>query len=214
MRFDHDARVTAADGETIGRLDRVVLDPRTKRVTHIIVHKGGFLTQDRVVPMECIESSDQDGVVLNQKAVAVEQLPEFRDSEYLPLDEEELGDVWKTYAYAAPLYWYPPAGLPLFTLPVPKVERTRENIPEGTIPLKEGARVVTRDGKTVGSVEEVVTDEETQRATRFLISKGRMMKERIWVPMTWIDRVEEDEVRLAVGSRIVEQLRTVEQPIL
>lgn len=213
MQFHQDAPVVTADGKEIGHLDRVVLDPKTKEVTHMIVHKGAFLAHDKVLPVESIGSAQRERITLKHGVDDVEQMPEFREAEYMPLDQEidkdELGGVPGRYAAAAPLYWYPPAGVPLHAFPVPYVKLTKENIPKNTIPLKEGARVVTRDGHDVGEIEEIITDGTAHRATHILVKKGILNKEHACLPTTWIQSVDEDEVRLAVGTRIVEQAKSL-----
>ena len=56
------------------------------------------------------------------------------------------------------------------------------NIPEGTIALKEGAKVVTSDDKHVGNVERVFVDASADKATHFLITQGVFFKARKVVP--------------------------------
>jgi sporulation protein YlmC with PRC-barrel domain len=40
MQFKGGADVLTASNDTVGKVDRVVLDPRTKQVTHLVVRKG------------------------------------------------------------------------------------------------------------------------------------------------------------------------------
>ena len=40
MRVDLDAKVRAQDGEDIGSIDRVIVDPRSNEVTHVVVRTG------------------------------------------------------------------------------------------------------------------------------------------------------------------------------
>lgn len=40
MEFKDGANVYTSDGKTAGSLQRVVIQPETKAVTHIVVHKG------------------------------------------------------------------------------------------------------------------------------------------------------------------------------
>jgi len=40
-----------------------------------------------------------------------------------------------------------------------------------------------------------------------VISQGLLLKERKLVPVRWVDVVGEDEVHLAVGSRLLDELR-------
>ena len=86
------------------------------------------------------------------------------------------------------------------------VRRTEVNIPEGTVPLEEGAKVVSSDGDRVGKVERVYAEEEEQRVTHLLISQGLFSKERKLIPSMWVKHVLGDEVRLSISRNFVEQL--------
>jgi uncharacterized protein YrrD len=43
MQFTQNANVFTAQGQQVGSLKRVVLDPQTKEVTHIVVEKGAHV---------------------------------------------------------------------------------------------------------------------------------------------------------------------------
>jgi hypothetical protein len=79
-------------------------------------------------------------------------------------------------------------------------------IPVGTVAIKEGARVIASDGVHVGNVEQVLADERTGRATGFMLRQGLVGKDRRFIPITWADQIGENEVRLLVGSRMIESL--------
>jgi len=86
------------------------------------------------------------------------------------------------------------------------VVETWRNIPEGTVPLKEGADVISIDSEDVGSVERIFANPERERATHILISEGLLLKEKKLVPTTWIMRVGEEKVHLAVSADLVDNL--------
>src|SRR5437764_14992512 len=84
--------------------------------------------------------------------------------------------------------------------------RVQKNIPEGTVAVREGARVLSRDGKHVGDVAEVFTDPASNRVTHLLISHGVLSKDHKLIPISWIKLEAEDEVTLSVDTAIVENL--------
>lgn len=47
MQFKDGANVYTADGHTVGSIDRVVIDPRTNEVTHVVVRRRLFFTEDQ-----------------------------------------------------------------------------------------------------------------------------------------------------------------------
>ena len=218
MQLVQDASVVTASGERVGELDRIVIDPRTKEVTHVVVRKGVLFTQDKVVPIDLIASASEEGVVLREDAGDLEALPNFEEEHFVALNEDEYAR--SQYEETAPpsLYWYPPlygapfgAGRLNPTYPPLYPVEVERNIPEGTIALKEGARVISADGDHVGNVEQVLTEPEADRASHFVISSGFLLKEKKLVPVRWVDRIDEEEVRLVVGSDLIERLREYQQ---
>jgi uncharacterized protein YrrD len=217
MQFVQNASVFAADGEQIGEIERVVMDPRSRQVTHVVVRKGFFFTEDRVVPVSLVASADDERVELREDAGDLEGLPIFEEEHFVTTGEEEyrLRQPEDTFP---PLYWYPPvygsgygAGKMYPAPPLQPVEIER-NIPEGSVALREGARVVSADGEHVGDVEQVLTEPEADRVTHFVVSKGFLLKERKLVPMGWVARLGEDQVHLAVGTQLLKSLRDYKEP--
>lgn len=201
MQLKQDAYVFSADDQDVGHLARVVIDPRSNEVTHIVVRRGVFFTNDKVVPISLVASGLEDHVTLREAAQDLQALPDFEQTHYIPVNEEETTRL--PLGQAPSLYWYPPVGMPL---PTYVTEKT-ENIPQGTIALKEGAKVIAADGESVGTIEQILTDPLADRVTHFLISQGVLFQERKLIPATWVKEVNEDEVRLAVGKQTLDELQ-------
>jgi uncharacterized protein YrrD len=211
MKLKENARVETADGQIVGQIDRVVMDPRTKEVTHVVVHKGLLFTEDKVVPISLISGVMDDRVVLREDVGDLENLPDYEETSYTSLDEYEQAQA-PAGASVPPVYWYPPYPTGWGVYPagylVPQyIVHTKENIPEGTVALEEGAKVISSDGQHVGNVEQVLTDSQVDRATHFVISQGMLLKTRKLLPTGWISHLDSDEVHLAVGAPILETLR-------
>lgn len=222
MQFKRGASVFTFDGRHVGKIDRVVIDPKTDEITHVVVEKGFLLTVDKVVPISLIGPATEDRVTLRENAGDLEALPDFEEKHYVLLDEKRLKEA-SSQGYPPPFHWYPPVGTVWwqnggymgypgffgYTMP-PYVLETERNIPEGTIALREGAKVLSSDGEHVGDVEAVLTDPEEDRATHLVISQGLLLKERKLVPTSWISMVMSDEIHLAVGSDLIEGLQEYE----
>jgi uncharacterized protein YrrD len=212
MELKEGADVFTSNGEQVGKINRLVLDPGTNEVTHMVVEKGWLLPADKVVPITMINSATEDRVVLNEDSGNFEQLPAFEETHYVELTEADAippGNL--RYQYAPAYYWYPPSGYigyPAFGAEYygwPPVATTR-NIPADTVPLKEGADVISSDDEHVGDVERVFIETQSHKATHFLISAGLLFKEHKLIPAHWVRSVEEDKVHLAVPSRLLERL--------
>jgi sporulation protein YlmC with PRC-barrel domain len=209
MIIDQGEKVLTADGEVVGEINRVVLDPKTKEVTHIVVKEGVLFTEERVVPIDLVQYSDEDEVKLRDIPVDYDELPVFEETHYIPLNDEEIkrmrsGDIPPAYYHYPPLY--PGGWMSERAVARPYLEKTVENIPEGTVALKEGAIVKDIVGDTVGEVKEILTDVNTDQVTHLVISEGVFLKEKKSVPIEWVTTIKEGEVHLAVGPKILETL--------
>jgi len=213
MQFRQHALVYTFDGKNVGRIDRIVLDPQTKDVTHLVVRNGFLLTEDKVVPVDLIGAATEKGVTLRAEVSDLEALPLFEETHYVWAtgnpSPKPPGETGGNDGY--PLYPHPVLdGVPRIVMtdppPPPYVAETEQNIPAGTVALKEGAEVITADGKHVGTLEQVLTDPGLDQATDLVIAQGLLVKERRRVPIQWVSEVREGEIHLAVGSRTVDEL--------
>lgn len=107
MRLKQHATVVTAEGNEVGRVDRVVMDPTTKEVTHVVVHKGFLFAEDKVVPISLIDAASEERVTLREDAGDLQALPVFEETHYVQAGDE-LGPERGTDM--PPPYWYQPAG--------------------------------------------------------------------------------------------------------
>jgi uncharacterized protein YrrD len=233
MQFKQGVGVRMSDGKSIGHLDRVVVDPRTKEVNYIVVKKGAFFKTDKLVPLNLVARAEEDGIMLREDAGDLEQLPAFEERYYVPADEAgSPAAATRTAAVsgmsAAPsLYPYPPvsgAGMAgtgnidtqnaigAMTIQQPVVEQVERAIPADNVAIRPGARVVSSDGQHVGSVEQVLTGEYADRVTHFVIAQGVFFKDRKVVPVGWVGNIGEEEVHLAVGADFLRKLPAYNPP--
>lgn len=201
--------VFTASGEEVGKINRFVLEPATNEVTHLVIQKGWLLPEDKVVPIEWVSSATDEKVVLNKDSSDFEQLPPFEETHFIRIDEDTTDtDGYPTYRTTPAYYWYPPhgyLGFPVGYYGWPPTE-TQRNIPEDTVPIKEGADVISSDGEHVGDIERIHVDPTSNVTTHFLVSEGLLFKERKLVPAHWVNSVEENKVHLYVSSQMLDRL--------
>lgn len=138
MKLAKGAEVFTREGEKVGRLERVILEPETKTVTHVVVEKGFLFTSDRVIPIEQIEAYGEEGITLNGSQEDFESFPVFEETHYVMADDEEQPVSESAIGGA---YWYPPTDLAWWRAGAAYggyypampgyVRRTNQNIPEG-----------------------------------------------------------------------------------
>jgi uncharacterized protein YrrD len=209
MQFKKGAEVFSGEGEKIGTLNRVVIDPRTREVSSLVVEKGILFRTDKVIPITLVDLDIEDRIILKKTNQDIlEDFPDFETAHYVPLDEPDN----PSYEAVEASYWYPPIhpGWAMSNYvghPLPNfVLKTDQDIPEGTVALEEGAKVISRDGEHIGNVEQVITESQENRVSHFVISEGFFLKERKLVPAVWVTDVAEDEIHLSVESSLFERL--------
>ena len=214
MQFKQGTKVYTTDDKDIGSVDRVVLNPKTKEVTHLIVRKGFLLSEDKIIPLALIASANEDRVTLRGSTTDLDSLLPFEETHFVPLDETDVQMAAYPIGFAAPFYLYEPMGSSMFYPDLaaayanekPYGAETQKNIPEDSIALREGARVITADGQDVGSVKRIFTQPENDRATQLLISNGVIFKEQKMIPVGWIEDIQEDEIHLNVSTAMLKGL--------
>lgn len=210
MEFKRGAGIYTAEGERIGEIHRVVIEPETNGVTHLIVQKGLLFPEERVLPISLVAEAHDDRVTLRPESDDLEELPEYQQSHYVAA-KPAMPTAQPTPGVGE-IYWYPPVGSGWMTgspqhEPGSKItEGSDKNIPEDTVAIREGAEVISRDEKSIGDIERIITDSVTDRVTHLLISRGLILKEEKVIPASWIQDIAEDRVKLSVSAEMMENL--------
>jgi uncharacterized protein YrrD len=215
MQFKEGAKVLTSAGEQVGTIDRVVIDPGTKEVTHLVVEKGFLFTDDKVLPISLVGPAKEDEVILRKDEGFLEKLPDYKETHYVPVEQDQDQDLpptKTTASLAPPLYQYPPSGSwweetgHAESAKPRLVPMTETNIPDGAVALEDGADVIGSDGEKIGEIERIITDPVENRATHILIAEGLLLKAKKLIPTGWIKHILEDEVHLYVKSDFVDGL--------
>jgi uncharacterized protein YrrD len=217
MHFKKDTHVLTHDHNAVGQMDRVVIDPATDDVSHIVVKKGFLFTEDRVIPITDIESTDKEAIILKKTAGNPDDYPEFEETQYVHNAGVEDFERRRTDEARQLLWYYSTVEAPFLesapSYPSPKkplyYKKTRRNIPKDAVALEEGADVTDTDGKKLGTIEDMYAEAETFKVTHLLVSSGMIKKDRKPVPVNWIKDIDEDAVQLHINSRVFEVLPSV-----
>jgi len=216
MQFVEDADLVTSTGEKIGRVDRVVIDPQSHEVTHVVVKKGLLLTREKVVSVEQIDTATEEKVILKKGIDDPDKLPDFEEKHYIPINRPGV-EQGRLPEYPSPVVWYYPVpGIPWrgtgpygpyasYSEP-PYVIKTERNIPDHTVALEQGSSVYSKNGEHVGDVKRIYTEPKENRATHLLISRGVLTKESKLIPTFWIDKVTENAIRLSVDTDVIDRL--------
>ena len=100
------ATVGCADG-LYGTSTHVILNPRTRRVTHLVVKERAFPHADHLVPVTLIEESTPHFARLRATSKEVAALPPFTETAFVPPDQDPAGDP-AGYPPGSVLFWPEP----------------------------------------------------------------------------------------------------------
>lgn len=208
LQFQKNANVVDIQGKSIGRLVRVVLKPDDKQVTDIVIQTGGmFNKQERVVPVELVDKTSQDQIVLRGLAKDLRDLSSFEEEHLVENAPKEVEPPVSDEFTTATLYGYALAApIPPDETDEKYVTEKEQNIPEGAVAMKEGAKIISAEGEHVGDLERILAEAPTEQVTHLLISSGLVTKEKKLIPVTWVKVFSEDEVQLRVPKKSVEEL--------
>jgi sporulation protein YlmC with PRC-barrel domain len=206
MRYKKNASIISSDGKNIGKLDRVVIDPKNKEVTHLVANEG-IVDKKRVIPVNAVGMDDQGNISLRENQDNIGRFPEFEQTHYISADDNRDPNSQNS------LYWYPPILAVAHSGRFSKhhhptyMIQTGSNIPEGVVALEEGAKVVSRDDQGVGTVESIHTSSD-DTITHLVISDGLILKKNLLIPIHWVSHIQETQVYLTVDAELLERLPT------
>ncbi len=86
------SRVKWADRD-VGEVTRVILDPLSRDVSHIVVGGNGVGTQERQIPVSAFQSVTEDTVHLRATSSQIGQFPAFQRDAFVTIHEVEIAHL-------------------------------------------------------------------------------------------------------------------------
>jgi sporulation protein YlmC with PRC-barrel domain len=195
-----------------GELADVVIDPETRRVTHLVVQPHQRHEQARLVPVgraRAGESSDST-ISLTCTVAAMSEFELVRESAYLRLGEVPVEDPDWDVGIEQPLAIPPSTGMD--TLGVAPIDfdshvvLSYDRVPMGEVEIRRASSVSSADGHHLGHVDGFVLDEE-QEIAHLVLEHGHLWGRReVVIPASAVARVETDEVVLTLSKDAVAAL--------
>jgi sporulation protein YlmC with PRC-barrel domain len=196
MRLELESRVDCTDG-TFGKLADVVIDPLSRRVTHLVVEPDEDRWLARLVPVELAEPRDDGGeaVALRSTMEDVRSLPPVHEVAYLRLDgypiDDPDWDVGIQEVLALPYY----AAYDLEPTPVDYTV-FYDRIPKDEVEIRRASGVYSSDEHRLGNVDGFVVDPD-DHITHLVLERGHLWERRdVTIPMAAVERVKTDDVTL------------------
>jgi sporulation protein YlmC with PRC-barrel domain len=200
MRLEPGRPIRCGDTQ-LGELADVVVDPRSRRITHVVVRPHAAPGLARLAPIESIEAGDGT-LVLRGTMEAFEELPEVSALAYLRLGEVPVEDPdWEigvSTVLAMPTYLS--AGLDAEMPFDDHVELAYDRVPRGTVELARDASVLDADGRRLGRVEGFTVG-EAGAITHLVVQHGHPWRRRdVTIPVDAIATVDNDIVTLRLSA--------------
>jgi sporulation protein YlmC with PRC-barrel domain len=212
MRLELGSPVRCSDAD-LGELADIVIDPTTRRVTHLVVDPHHGMSTRRLVPVGMVRAGDDAPIVLECSLEEAAGLERAEEMAYLRVGEfpveDPRWDVTVTEMLALPYYQgldMPSAGMLGYEQ---GVDVRYDRVPKGEVEVRRSSPVTSSDGHRLGHVEGFVVDEE-QRVAHLVLEHGHLWgKREVSIPISAVDRVEPDGVVLALTKDEVGELEPV-----
>jgi uncharacterized membrane protein len=188
------ADVECTDG-TCGKSTAIIVDPRSKKVTHIIV-KGDTIPAGRLVEIDKISDSSSEVIYINCSIADLTDSEHFTETQYVKTEVsvDANYDVYNM-PYVTPMSTE--------TIEVPVDD---ELIPPGELAIHRGSPVEAKDGY-IGEVGEFLVDSKSGKISHFVLLEGHLWgKKEVTLPVSAIEQVLDDTVYLKLEKETVEML--------
>jgi sporulation protein YlmC with PRC-barrel domain len=194
-QFTIGAVARAADG-VCGELKRVVVNPVSKTVTHLLIepkHRQGL---GRLVPLDLVDSTANGEIRLRCTKAEFEQLDFAEETSFLP-GVEEVGDYEAGDSFAWP-YFGANASVPV----------TSVSVPVGEVSVRRGDHVRATDGD-IGKVEGLVVESQGYHVTHVLLQEGHLWgRKEVAIPIASVVSVD-NGIRLNITKQEVQDLPSI-----
>ena len=216
MRLDLGSPVHCADGP-FGELADVVIDPSTRRVSHLVVqphHRHDLARLVRIDRAHALAPSNA-GISLDYTVAEVSQLEPIRQSAYLRVGEFPVEDpAWEVgiqEIYALPYYeslTQDGLGTSIQAIDFdPHVAMGYDRLPKDKVEIRRASVVTAADGHHLGHVDGFIADADEQ-ITHVVLEHGHLWGTReVAIPIGAVARIENDEVLLSLSRDEVGALK-------
>jgi sporulation protein YlmC with PRC-barrel domain len=198
MDIPVNSEVKCADGPA-GHSISVILNPITRKVTHIVVRQSGFPHMERLVPVEFITVSTPHEMQLRCTLEELTEMESFVDVHFVSAD-----DPHSTYEAEEQMFWPYVHAEDDVMLPI-----ETERIPPGELAIHRGAHVQATDGR-VGTVDEFLVDLSDGHITHLVLREGHLWGQKdVTIPVSEIGCIEGDTVYLKLDKHSVGKLPSI-----
>jgi sporulation protein YlmC with PRC-barrel domain len=205
--------VSCSDG-VCGELDRVVVDPLARSLTHLVVEPRHRVGMARLVPVGLVESAGEQ-IRLRCTTAEFDALEEAEEVRFLPDLGERMGLGYGAgHVLAWPYYGLGPGiggvGVGGIGMSDPLPPVTVDKVPAGEVEVRRGEHVHASDGN-IGRVQGLVVDPADNHVTHVLLQEGHLWgKKDVAIPISAVKDVAADGVQLDLTKDEIRDLPAVD----
>ena len=201
------ARVDCEDG-ACGELERVVIDPVKRAITHLVVKRRHGHDVGRLVPIDLVEMAAQQEVRLRCTRTEFEELDYAKETEFVPAPDGEFVNPANERLLMPDFGPEDTGGMGGSRPGHLAAGGAHDRVPPGEVEVRRGQRVHASDGE-IGHVRGLVVDPSDQQVTHVLLDVGHLWgKKEVSIPISAVTGVDEG-VRLSLTKAEVAALPPV-----
>jgi uncharacterized protein YrrD len=202
LDITNDTDVYTAHDEHVGSVGRIVLDPRTRAVSHVVVRKGLLFREDRLVPIGDIATATAERINL-RRGIAADDLLPFEEQYYeqLPEADQPAGAPEQGVRFAMPLSGGFGEAMPVVDAELVPV--SQRNIPDRLTAMEAGVPVFASDHHDLGRLERIVASDRGE-PTHIVVLDSGLRPDRRLVPIDWVVAITEEAIALRADRATVE----------
>ncbi len=186
-------------GRTCGSPVAIVLNPVSEQVTHFVVKERRSPHTERLVPIDMVVETTPEHIELRCSAAELSEMDSFIEREFLRTKVPHYGADAVVYQWA----------IVRPEMETKTVVVQHEKIPPGELAVRRGAHVECTDGH-IGKVDEFLADPNSGYITHLVLREGHLWGQKdVSIPISEIDRIDEDAVYLRLSKQQVEALPTI-----
>ncbi len=188
--------VSCSDG-LCGVSTHVLVDPITRKVTHLVVQEISLQHPEYMVPVEYVTAGSSDAILLRCTRDELRHMDAFVQTHYL---YEPMPDYDSAYTEGYSVV------VPEVMTQVPVEE---EMIPLGELAVRHGMRVKAVDG-AVGQVDELLMNPGTSKVTHLVMREGHLWGARdVAIPVSAVEYADDDTVTLRLSKQEIAALPAI-----
>lgn len=189
LRVKIGTQVIGADGQRIGDVDGVVLNPKNDRVRLVMMRKGLIFHSDQSFGVQSITRIDDDGIHVSFTREESEMMDHYMDADFMTPPDGYFGTNG--------VFWPRQNYLGTMNSEEPDMEENdpRLGSEQVLIALSRGSEVLDRDQESLGKIVDLAAD-AAGRIIAFKVEEGRLRHHERWVPVHCVAVTDDEHVYL------------------